>query len=1148
MTRSNFKVHVTPLFGLFLLLLCAHAAAEESLREKQIKIALSLNFIEYTTWPQEASKSSLKIAIVESQPDISELFVSALNSRNIRSLALEAERVSSLSTISKYDVVFLSDELSHDVTQIYDLISGSETLLISVDAKNKKKTMINILSKDDGTFAFEVNYPNIIYEKLAIEKNKLLLLGGTELDVVNLFREEEKQLEKMRRDLSNREQQLEILTKRLEESLNASQQTIDELEKTKRQLETQKQQFSNQQKLLQAKNISIREKEGELVAVQDELKRTSRELNSKNKELESREAQLTEKIKTIELKEKEFSQLADSIENNVSVLSKQNSDIQQQEKLLQQQKESLKRQNTLIEQQQSWILFGAIALGLFFLLIIAMYRFNRERKQSNQLLLERNVILEETRQKLTKAIERADKANQAKSSFLANMSHEIRTPMSAILGMIHLVGSTRLDRKQSSYITKMENAAKSLLEIINDILDFSKVEAGELTVEAIEFQLSDVLDNLSNIVGLQAQQKGLEFIYDIDTRIPQSLIGDPLRLGQILINLTNNALKFTQEGEIIISASLLSHQQENITLGFSVTDTGIGMDESAMKSLFKPFTQADSSTTRKFGGTGLGLAISKRLISQMGGDINVESQLKVGSQFNFHISLQVAQQESIAASRMDELGLKDKQFLIIENNVHASQALRKCLQHFSTKVQTTPVFAPSNAPEMVRKTRFDLVFIDSSGAEIDFDEMRSFLSSNAPVGIVQLLSNYELNHSMRSRSNWRDTLLLSKPITPSSVFDCLMNYFGDQEKVKLINEVSSDYSTHLAQLKELLAGKHILLVDDNEINREIASEILAQAGVSVATAANGELGAKKAKMESFDCILMDIQMPIMDGYEATEHIRKYISKEKLPIIAMTANAMSGDKEKCLATGMNDYVSKPIKVLKFYETIARWCAPFSQIPKPRISHVPAKEVKTIEIKTEKSEHSNHIDLDAGLDLMQGNKNSYFELLEKFHSRNRHLAKQLTKQLRNSDYQSLIKSTHALKGVSGNLGMKALSEYAGKVEDSCRNQDSERVVYALTEHLITELNLTLEEIDFLTHSKSHLRSTISNKDIPIQPLLLSLSEQIEQQDTESLETIKVIIEYYANNEEFCKVAKNIEVALNNFDFASANSTLEILLAKK
>lgn len=1147
MSKFNLKGLSFVSIAMSLTLFFAQAEAQESLREKQIKIALTLNFIEYTTWPQEKQKTELKIGIIETQPSISELFKSTLDSRKIRNLPLNTNRLSNLDSITEFDVIFLSDELTHNVSKIYDLISESKTLLISADVEDKKKTMINILSKNDGTFAFEVNYPNIIYEKLTIEKNKLLLLGGTELDVVNLFREEEKQLARIREDLSKREQQLAILSKQLEESISASKQSLEELEVTKQQLEKQQREFKNQQKILQAKNIAIREKEGELVAVQDELKRTSQELGSKNEELKSREAQLTEKIKTIDLKEKEFNQLADSIENNVSVLSKQNSDIQQQEQLLQQQKESLKRQNTLIEQQQSWILFGTIALGLFFLLVIAMYRFNRERKSSNKLLLDRNIILEETRQKLTKAIERADKANQAKSSFLANMSHEIRTPMSAILGMIHLVGSTRLDRKQSSYILKMENAAKSLLEIINDILDFSKVEAGELKVETIEFQLSDVLDNLSNIVGLQAQQKGLEFIYDIDTRIPPKLIGDPLRLGQILINLTNNALKFTREGEIIISASLLNQQREIITIGFSVTDTGIGMDEHAIRSLFKPFTQADSSTTRKFGGTGLGLAISKRLIKQMGGDINVQSQPKVGSEFNFHINLQATEQESLVTARVKELGLKDKHFLVVENNIHASQALRKCLQYFSSSIEITPIFKLQNIPKIVKENFFDLVFIDSSEAEIEAEEIKNYFSSHTTAGIVQLLSNYELSHSMRTRNNWQDSLLLSKPLTPSSVFDCLMNYFGDQEKVKLLKEVNTDTSSHLAKLKSFLAGKHILLVDDNEINREIASEILAQAGVSVSTAKNGEQGVKKAKTESFDCILMDIQMPIMDGYEATEHIRKHLSKDQLPIIAMTANAMSGDKEKCLATGMNDYVSKPIIVMEFYETIAHWCTAYSHISNSKISQLSLESINDKQNTPAKVKHSNHIDIDAGLDLMQGNKKSYYELLKKFQLRNNNLAKQLFDQLSISDFQSLIKNTHSLKGVSGNLGMKLLSEYAGKVEDSCRNQDSETVVYALTEHLIAELKLTLEEIDYLTQSESNSNTTNSNKDIPIKELLSTLEVHIEQQETESLELIKIIIEYYTDDQLRSLKAKEIEIALNNFDFAAAKSLLEKLLTE-
>jgi signal transduction histidine kinase/CheY-like chemotaxis protein len=1145
----------TAFFGILILSL---NTAADSLQQKQIKIALTLNFIEYTKWPNEDSRTQLRVGVIESTPNISELFNSTLSTRKVRGLTLSVTRVTDVSDAGQFDLIYLADESTSKASEIYQAISGSQTLLVTVDGIDNKKTMINIVSNDDGSFGFEVNYPNIVYENLEIEKGKLLLLGGNEIDVVNLFRDEEKRLESTRKDLIRRESELAALSKKLEQSIKASEKSLAELEKTKQQLEKQKIQFEKQKKILQTRNIAIREKEGELVAVQDELKKTSLTLKRNNIELESREKQLEEQIKTIKIKEKEFKQLADSIESNVNVLSQQNQDIQQQDRLLEKQKESLLQQNILIQQQKNWLLFGAVAFGLFSLLMIAMFRFNRERKKSNQLLLERNAMLEKTRQELTEAIKEADKANQAKSFFLANMSHEIRTPMSAILGMIHLIASTRLSRKQSSYITKIENAAKSLLEIINDILDFSKVEAGELKVEEIQFELSDVLDNLSSIVGIQAQQKGLEFIYDIDAKIPKKLVGDPLRLGQILINLASNALKFTHQGEIIISISLLKQHSTNLTVEFSIQDTGIGMDQKTIGSLFKPFTQADSSTTRKFGGTGLGLAISKRLINQMGGEIKVESQPKNGSVFSFDINIKYQQESKNENSVLDNISMDKKRILIIEKNARVSDALKNLLQSFTPHINITPIYNVNNPPSFVKNNHFDLVFIDSLHNQKKAAEIRDYFLTQPGVALVQLLSNYQLNQINDSKNGWTNCSILAKPVTPSSVIDCLMDQFARKRANKIVNDIKDNSTSNLIELRNKLAGTHILLVDDNEINLEIAAEILAQAGVTVTTANDGAQGVNKAKTETFDLVLMDIQMPVMDGYEATELIRKHYNKTQLPIIAMTANAMSGDKEKCLATGMNDYVSKPIKVLEFFETLAYWkMDSYSKKIPNQLSDTDYSETSIDVLRRNKADelpqiytgsNNKHINLDAGLELMQGNKKSYFRLLEKFMEQQSLLPELINQLIRNKDYTNLMKQAHSLKGVSGNLGMDLLSEYAGKVEDYCRNNENTDLINSSASYLSKELDFVLNEINDLDKPLQPISNDNTNSDASIEYTFKRLEQKIEQQDTESLQLIKYIITHYSDNKDSHILAQKIESALNNFDFSTAKLKLKELLSKK
>lgn len=1146
-TISKVRIHI----WLILSLLSSFSSQSnaESERERQIKIALTLNFIEYTQWPNENEKSELKIGVLETEPGMLELFRAAVKLRSARDLKLNVYPILDLSGLKNYDLIFVADELTLSLSRIYDLSSESETLLISVEAPDKNKSMINIIKNEDSSFGFEVNYPNLTFEKLTIDRKKLLLLGGTELDVVKLFREEEKQLNIIRANLSTREKELEILRTELEQSIKASKTSKEELDITKTLVQEQERLLSEQDKTLKEKNlslrekeISVREKEGELVAVQDELRKTSLRLTRNSKELLTREKQLAEKINTIAIKEQEFEKLANSIESNVDFLEEQRNDIALQEELLKEQGDDLRKQNTLIKEQQNWILMGAVALGIFILLVIAMYRFNIERKRSNLLLLDRNFKLEETRTKLTVAIQQADKANEAKSSFLANMSHEIRTPMNAILGMIHLTETTNLNHKQANYLSKMGSAATSLLEIINDILDFSKVESGELKIESTGFLLSEVLENITNIVGIRAQQKGLEFIYDVDPNVPDKLIGDPLRLGQILINLTNNAMKFTHSGEILISISLVNQLKKNITLAFSVADTGIGMNDAALKQLFKPFTQADSSTTRKFGGTGLGLAISKSLVNQMGGEIDATSTPNKGSQFDFHINLKTNSTETLCQLDTSKTDFVDKRFLIIENNQHASQSLRKCLQLFSPNINVSKGFELNNIPQIIRDSQFDLVFIDSNGTEPSARHLEEHFLGRNDTRVVYLRTNYDVIHSDASTSDWQGCSILSKPITPSSVFNFLMNFYADHEKKKLIYESSSKISRDLQRTKINLKGIKVLLVDDNEINQEIAREILNQAGVFVEVANNGKDGLQQVKEQDFDCVLMDIQMPIMDGYEATKEIRKTFDKKSLPIIAMTANAMSGDKEKCLATGMNDYVSKPIKIAEFFKTLNRWTQSVEKqhseetiVPRHAITN--EREFKNLsKLKS--------VDIDIGLELLQGNHQTYRSLLVKFYIKNISLPNELATLFTEKNWNVIARQAHSLKGVSGNLGMTNVSELANSLEKSCRNNETQKEIEKHLKQVIKHLNHSLDELHELAQQEGEKQQETESNNTDITDVINQLRCRIEEQDTEALELIPRVISQIPNGSKNYAIAKDIEVALNNFDFAKALVALKEL----
>ncbi|MCP4699535.1 MAG: response regulator, partial [Gammaproteobacteria bacterium] len=531
---------------------------------------------------------------------------------------------------------------------------------------------------------------------------------------------------------------------------------------------------------------------------------------------------------------------------------------------------------------------------------------------------------------------RAEAANQAKSEFLANMSHEIRTPMNAVIGFTGLALQTSLTDKQRDYLNKIKTSTYSLLNLLNDILDFSKIEAGKLKFENVNFYLEDVIDKLSELQGHAAVDKGLEFAALIAPDVPRALKGDPLRLGQVLTNLTNNALKFTKNGKIVVHAALAEQSGETgsgrVKLRFSIQDTGIGLMPEQIQKLFRSFSQADSSTTRKFGGTGLGLAISKQLTELMGGAIGAESEPGKGSTFWFtaEFARQAVEQRSRPPSE-----LRGMKVLAVDDNEHSRDILMRILRSFSF----VPVLAASGEEALsvlAAEKDFRLVIMDWHLSAMDgIEAARKIIQQSRGVALppkIILLTAFDRNE-VRQQATAEAAIdaFLLKPVAQSVLFDTIMGVFGRETE----NAPAGKQTASLPQpdiLREI-QGARILLAEDNPINQQLATEILEQAGLHVTVAGNGkEALAKLAELAELaengaaDAVLMDIQMPEMDGYEATRLIRNNPRYEKLPVIAMTANVLKGDKEKCLAAGMNDYVAKPIDVEQLFAVLAKWIKP------------------------------------------------------------------------------------------------------------------------------------------------------------------------------------------------------------------------------
>ncbi|HEY8102052.1 MAG TPA: response regulator [Burkholderiaceae bacterium] len=651
------------------------------------------------------------------------------------------------------------------------------------------------------------------------------------------------------------------------------------------------------------------------------------------------------------------------------------------------------------------------------------------------------------------AKEVAEAATKSKSEFLANMSHEIRTPMNAIIGMAHLALRTELSKKQRDYVEKIHGAGISLLGIINDILDFSKIEAGKLDIEKVDFNLDDVLTNVATVTSSKANEKELEFMFQVPPSVPRNLIGDPLRLGQVLINLVNNAVKFTESGEIHVACRQLQVNDDGqVQLEFVVRDTGIGMTAEQAGKLFRAFSQADESTTRRYGGTGLGLSISKGMVELMGGAIGLKSEVNRGTMM--HFTAWFGKGAERQHRQVVPQAINGMRILVVDDNPTACTIMVEDLSMLPVEVdQLTSgpaALAAIRANDSGRP--YDVVFTDLCMPDLDGIELMRAVKMDAEIHrppLFVLVSAHGADEvSYRPDSALANGFLM-KPVGPSMLVDTLVELYAPGTSA-----MPARVSTAVAHFKDLV----ILLVEDNEINQQIACELMAAAGVNVEVADNGRIAIEKLKAagpDYYGMVFMDVQMPEMDGHEATRHIRQDLRFQKLPIIAMTAHAMLEERERCLASGMNDHITKPISPEELYRTIGQWCPAHVDTATEKAAPPAASAVSTgnDDLIIE------GIDVHDGLSRTMDNRELYMQLLGRFRDSHADAATKIRQALGDSDdHQLAERLAHTLKGVAALLGATGIAKIAGQVEEKARNGDERKQL----EPLLTQLESEMQAI--------------------------------------------------------------------------------------
>jgi PAS domain S-box-containing protein len=727
----------------------------------------------------------------------------------------------------------------------------------------------------------------------------------------------------------------------------------------------------------------------------------------------------------------------------------------------------------------------------------------------------------------------ANAASEAKSEFLAKMSHELRTPMNAVIGFTDLALKTDSESRRRDHLRHIETASHSLLNIINDILDLSKVEAGKLSLESRNFELASILDKVGSLMTPLAADKGLEIIVSSAADVPRALIGDSLRLEQILINLMGNAAKFTELGEIELRVAAQSISTKQTELLFSVRDTGIGLTEEQSHKLFQPFSQADGSTTRKYGGTGLGLAICKQLVELMGGDISVQSRPDQGSTFAFTARFGIAETTDQPQNNSMPSGLR---VLIVDDNAAAREVYSETLR--AMRLETVAVDSASAAIQTLETQNFDAALIDWQMPDMDGLELTQRIRENLKTSTlpIVLMTAYGHEELADKTQTLNVSACLEKPIKPSPLLEALLVAVGMETHQK------RQLSTSEGSAELSLLGVRILLTEDNQLNQRLATEILCDAGAKLDIANNGKEAIDALQSSSYDLVLMDVQMPIMDGFEATRHIRKHELNEHIPIIAMTANAMESDRQACLQAGMDDFLTKPINAIKLLKLAAQYASRTDSTVStvdPLVPHA-AEAASTVQTTVSVEAPLNDLpglDIAATLERIGGRQNLLIELLHEFVREQQDVIERINDSIEAGQIDEAIRTAHTIKGLAANCGCIRVADTAEILEDGLQeHSDDLELILKELHNSMMEVAASVKQLPApTTAAKTITQVSLTDDDLE------ELKAQLRAGDFGVAGKLALITDALIERLS-SSVTEALVVAVNRFDYETALTVLE------